>query len=201
MTRYFTSFIASLLFTSVVLAGQDQAEIEQESEQGEAVEIFAEGGSEIGDLVPTAPQVSGRQIEEIQVIGARTFFSLRMQIVEEENKLYGMFNELNSNDDFDIECQKIAPTGTHISQRVCEPRFVIEMRARMARDWVSGIGELNSTSDLGVETADQMGKLEEEHDRIAIEHPEYLETLRSFADLQAALKLKKEDQWRNLFGN
>jgi len=201
MTRYFTSFIASLLFTSVVLAGQDQLEIEQEPEQGEAVEIFAEGGSEIGDLVPTAPQVSGRQIEEIQVIGARTFFSLRMQIVEEENKLYGMFNELNSNDDFDIECQKIAPTGTHISQRVCEPRFVIEMRARMARDWVSGIGELNSTSDLGVETADQMGKLEEEHDRIAIEHPEYLETLRSFADLQAALKFKKEDQWRNLFGN
>jgi hypothetical protein len=46
-----------------------------------------------------------------------------------------------------------------------------------------------------------MGKLEEEHDRIAIEHPEYLETLRSFADLQAALKFKKEDQWRNLFGN
>lgn len=201
MTRSFTSFIASLLFTSVVLAGQDQAEIEQEPEQGEAVEIFAEGGSEIGDLVPAAPQVSGRQIEEIQVIGARTFFSLRMQIVEEENKLYGMFNELNSNDDFDIECQKIAPTGTHISQRVCEPRFVIEMRARMARDWVSGIGELNSTSDLGVETADQMEKLEEEHDRIAIEHPEYLETLRSFADLQAALKFKKEDQWRNLFGN
>lgn len=201
MTRSFTSFIASLLFSSVVLAGQDQAEIEQEPEQGEAVEIFAEGGSEIGDLVPAAPQVSGRQIEEIQVIGARTFFSLRMQIVEEENKLYGMFNELNSNDDFDIECQKIAPTGTHISQRVCEPRFVIEMRARMARDWVSGIGELNSTSDLGVETADQMEKLEEEHDRIAIEHPEYLETLRSFADLQAALKFKKEDQWRNLFGN
>ncbi|MDE0733592.1 MAG: hypothetical protein OSB72_11110 [Gammaproteobacteria bacterium] len=201
MTRSFTSFIASLLFSSVVLAGQDQAEIEQEPEQGEAVEIFAEGGSEIGGLVPAAPQVSGRQIEEIQVIGARTFFSLRMQIVEEENKLYGMFNELNSNDDFDIECQKIAPTGTHISQRVCEPRFVIEMRARMARDWVSGIGELNSTSDLGVETADQMEKLEEEHDRIAIEHPEYLETLRSFADLQAALKFKKEDQWRNLFGN
>ena len=201
MTRSFTSFIASLLFSSVVLAGQDQAEIEQEPEQGEAVEIFAEGGSEIGDLVPTAPQVSGRQIEEIQVIGARTFFSLRMQIVEEENKLYGMFNELNSNDDFDIECENIAPTGTHISQRVCEPRFVIEMRASMAQDWLLGIGELNSTSDLRVETADQMAKLEEEHDRIVIEHPEYLETLRNFADLQATLKLKKENQWRDLFGN
>ncbi len=114
------------------MAGQDQAEIEQESEQGEAVEIFAEGGSEMGDLVPAAPQVSGRQIEEIRVIGARTFFSLRMQIVEEENKLYGIFNELNSNDDFDIECEKIAPTGTHISQRVCEPRFVKEC----VREWL-----------------------------------------------------------------
>jgi hypothetical protein len=60
---------------------------------------------------------------------------------------------------------------------------------------------LNSTSDLRVETADQMEKLEEEHDRIVIEHPEYLETLRNFSDLQATLKLKKENQWRDLFGN
>jgi len=201
MARSFSIFIALLLFTTAVLAGQGQAEIKQEVEEYEAVETLAEGISEAGNPVPTAPQDSGRQIEEIQVIGTRTFFRLRMQIVEEENKLYGMFNELNSNDDFDIECENIAPTGTHISQRVCEPRFVIEMRASMAQDWLLGIGELNSTSDLRVETADQMAKLEEEHDRIVIEHPEYLETLRNFADLQATLKLKKENQWRDLFGN
>ena len=201
MTRFFITFIASLLLASAAFAGQDQAEIDQESEQDGAVEIFVEANSETDNQVRTAPQASGRQIEEIRVIGARTFFSLRMQIVEEENKLYGIFNELNSDDDFDIECAKIAPTGTHISQRVCEPRFVIEMRSRMARDWISGIGELNSTSDLRVETADQMAKLEEEHDRIVIEHPEYLETLRNFSDLQATLKLKKENQWRDLFGN
>jgi len=46
-----------------------------------------------------------------------------------------------------------------------------------------------------------MAKLEEEHDRIVIEHPEYLETLRNFSDLQATLKLKKENQWRDLFSN
>jgi len=201
MARSFSIFIALLLFTTAVLAGQGQAEIKQEIEEYEAVETLAEGISEASNPVPTAPQDSGRQIEEIQVIGTRTFFRLRMQIVEEENKLYGMFNELNSNDDFDIECENIAPTGTHISQRVCEPRFVIEMRASMAQDWLLGIGELNSTSDLRVETADQMAKLEEEHDRIVIEHPEYLETLRNFVDLQTALKLKKENQWRDLFGN
>ena len=63
-----------------------------------------------------------------------------MEIVDEENKIFSMFNELNSDDDFDILCDNIAPTGSHIRQRVCEPRFVKRNASSngsrlYARDW------------------------------------------------------------------
>ncbi|MFL2873600.1 MAG: hypothetical protein ACJZ8M_09750 [Pseudohongiellaceae bacterium] len=101
------------------------------------------------------PQASDRPIEEIQVLGTRTLYSIRMEIVDEENKIFSMFNELNSDDRFDILCDKIAPTGSHIQQRVCEPRFVTETRAQMTQDYVRGIGMLVESSAVMAETCDR----------------------------------------------
>ena len=152
----------------------------------------------------STPQASDRPIEEIQVLGTRTLYSIRMEIVDEENKIFSMFNELNSDDRFDIFCDNIAPTGSHIKQRVCEPRFVTDMRARMAQDYLRGIGMLNGSSDLEVETALEREELEKEHLRIATEYPEYLEMLTELTNLRATLKSRRDDQWskwRELFGN
>ena len=115
-----------------------------------------------------------------------------------------MFNELNSDDRFDIFCDNIAPTGSHIKQRVCEPRFVTDMRARMAQDYLRGIGMLNGSSDLEVETALEREELEKEHLRIAVEHPEYLEMLTELTNLRDTLESRRNEQWskwRELFGN
>ena len=147
---------------------------------------------------------SDRPIEEIQVLGSRTLYSIRMEIVDEENKIFSMFNELNSDDGFDILCDNIAPTGSHIRERVCEPRFVTETRARMAQDFMLGIGLLNESSDLEIETRPQQDKLEQEHLRIAAEYPEYLEMLTKLMNLRATLQARRDDQWsrwRELFGN
>ena len=131
-------------------------------------------------------------------------YSIRMEIVDEENKIFSMFNELNSDDRFDILCDNIAPTGSHIKQRVCEPRFVTETRAQMTQDYVRGIGMLVGSSDLEVETAMEREELEKEHLRIAVEHPEYLEMLTELTNLRDTLESRRNDQWskwRELFGN
>ena len=149
-------------------------------------------------------QASDRPIEEIQVLGTRTLYSIRMEIVDEENKIFSMFNELNSDDRFDILCDNIAPTGSHIKQRVCEPRFVTETRAQMTQDYVRGIGMLVGSSDLEVETAMEREELEKEHLRIAVEYPEYLEMLTELTNLRDTLESRRNDQWskwRELFGN
>ena len=67
-------------------------------------------------------------LEEITVVGERSFFAIRFQIREAEDGLYAMFNELNSNDDFDIECKVIRSTKSHIPRRRCEPMFLTKAR-------------------------------------------------------------------------
>ena len=190
--------IAVFFASNLSFASQEETNLESEAIGGNQVEV------ETNNSPDTRTQDSDRPIEEIQVLGSRTLYSIRMEIVDEENKIFSMFNELNSDDDFDILCDNIAPTGSHIRQRVCEPRFVTETRARMAQDFMLGIGALNESSDLGVETKLQQDELEKEHLRIAAEYPEYLEMLTKLMNLRATLETRKDDQWsrwRELFGN
>ena len=194
--------VSFLLIPNFLFGNQDQDGIEAGIETESQEQINEETDSL--NATSSIPQASGRPIEEIQVLGTRTLYSIRMEIVDEENKIFSMFNELNSDDRFDILCDNIAPTGSHIKQRVCEPRFVTDMRARMAQDYLRGIGMLNGSSDLEMETALEREELEKEHLRIAVEHPEYLEMLTELTNLRDTLESRRNDQWskwRELFGN
>ena len=192
--------IAVFCASNLSFASQEETNLESESETIGVNQVEVETNNSTDNRT----RDSDRPIEEIQVLGSRTLYSIRMEIVDEENKIFSMFNELNSDDDFDILCDNIAPTGSHIRQRVCEPRFVTETRARMAQDFMLGIGALNESSDLGVETKLQQDELEKEHLRITAEYPEYLEMLTKLMNLRATLETRKDDQWsrwRELFGN
>ena len=194
--------VSFLLIPNFLFGNQDQDGIEAGIETESQEQINEETDSL--NTTSSIPQASDRPIEEIQVLGTRTLYSIRMEIVDEENKIFSMFNELNSDDRFDILCDNIAPTGSHIKQRVCEPRFVTETRAQMTQDYVRGIGMLVGSSDLEVETAMEREELEKEHLRIAVEHPEYLEMLTELTNLRNTLESRRNDQWskwRELFGN
>ena len=194
--------VSFLLIPNFLFGNQDQDGIEAGIETENQEQINEETDSL--NTTWSIPQASDRPIEEIQVLGTRTLYSIRMEIVDEENKIFSMFNELNSDDRFDILCDNIAPTGSHIKQRVCEPRFVTETRAQMTQDYVRGIGMLVGSSDLEVETAMEREELEKEHLRIAVEHPEYLEMLTELTNLRDTLESRRNDQWskwRELFGN
>ena len=194
--------VSFLLIPNFLFGNQDPDGIEAGIETENQEQINEETNSL--NTSSSIPQASDRPIEEIQVLGTRTLYSIRMEIVDEENKIFSMFNELNSDDRFDILCDNIAPTGSHIKQRVCEPRFVTETRAQMTQDYVRGIGMLVGSSDLEVETAMEREELEKEHLRIAVEHPEYLEMLTELTNLRGTLESRRNDQWskwRELFGN
>ena len=192
--------VSFLLIPNFLFGNQDGFDTTPETEDQKQIEQETNSPN----TATSTPQASDRPIEEIQVLGTRTLYSIRMEIVDEENKIFSMFNELNSDDRFDILCDNIAPTGSHIKQRVCEPRFVTETRAQMTQDYVRGIGMLVGSSDLEVETAMEREELEKEHLRIAVEHPEYLEMLTELTNLRDTLESRRNDQWskwRELFGN
>ena len=194
--------VSFLLIPNFLFGNQDQDGIEAGIETESQEQINEETDSL--NTTSSIPQASDRPIEEIQVLGTRTLYSIRMEIVDEENKIFSMFNELNSDDRFDILCDKIAPTGSHIQQRVCEPRFVTETRAQMTQDYVRGIGMLVESSAVMAETAIEREEIAREHLRIAAEYPEYLEMLTALTNLRATLKSRRDAQWgklRDLFDN
>ena len=193
--------VSFLLIPNFLFGNQDQDGIEAGIETENQEQVNEETDSL--NTTSSIPQASDRPIEEIQVLGTRTLYSIRMEIVDEENKIFSMFNELNSDDRFDILCDNIAPTGSHIQQRVCEPRFVIETRAQMTQDYVRGIGMLVESSAVMAETATEREEIAKEHLRIAAEYPEYLEMLTALTNLRATLESRRDAQWgkwRELLG-
>ena len=102
--------IAVFFASNLLFASQEKTNLESKPETISGNQVQVETNNSPDGGTPD----SDRPIEEIQVLGSRTLYSIRMEIVDEENKIFSMFNELNSDDDFDILCDNIAPTGSHI---------------------------------------------------------------------------------------
>ena len=73
---------------------------------------------------------------------------LRAEIEKIQNEFYRVFNASNDDDDFDIVCQSFTQTGTNISERACEPKFVTDRRGQNAKDYQDGFDELLSQEAL-----------------------------------------------------
>jgi hypothetical protein len=52
-------------------------------------------------------------------------------------RAYGIFNEINSTDDFDVTCNLEESTGTRLSRQVCAPRFEGRISSRAAKDYLA----------------------------------------------------------------
>jgi hypothetical protein len=66
---------------------------------------------------PSSPK---NELDEVTVNGERVKIeAMRKQIVELEDNFYDRYNELNTNDDFDIHCIEEARTGTRFIKRSC----------------------------------------------------------------------------------
>ena len=63
-------------------------------------------------------------IEEITITGPRTLANARRQIERAEDIQFDLFNDLVEDNEFMIVCQKITQTGSFITERDCEPRFM-----------------------------------------------------------------------------
>ena len=88
---------------------------------------------ETEDAEPENISIPGLAIEEIVVYREQTLQSLRLEVYRVEEAFYDTFNAVNSDDEYDISCERRAPTGTHMKFRICEARFVKELHEELAR--------------------------------------------------------------------
>ena len=132
-----------------------------------------------------------RPIEEITVLGERTFFTLRLEIGAAEEEVYGLFNELNINDDFDVTCTWEVYTGSHFKRRSCMAAYLREAQAENTQNYLKGIDMQLDLSGVKGEVRDQTLAMEAEMAQLALDNPEFSQALRKLAELLGALNTKK----------
>lgn len=131
------------------------------------------------------------EIEEIIVRG-RSFGDLRFEIRRSEEAVFARFNELNSSDDFDIEC-RIEKIYGHRG-RTCMPNFVRDLQARAAVEMARAM-QGQGDSGLGFLYAQQARRLQADLDaemrRLAAEDPDLQDAIAEFSAAQLALLLAR----------
>ncbi len=103
---------------------------------------------------------SGAEQDAI-VIDDLTVPQLRSEIEKIQTEFYRVFNNLNEGDEFDIVCHSYTPTGSNISERACEPQFMIRRRGQNAKDYQDGTDELLSPAALVDEMQAELQQLTE----------------------------------------
>jgi hypothetical protein len=139
-------------------------------------------------LAQNAPAPSPvADVEEVVVPG-RTPENIRVEIERLETAVYDRFNELNSNDEFDIHCFMQAPTGSNIPVRRCAPNFAVRAESaagrQMLRDGRSGAGNNNNPAEQRGQMEEKGRELTAEIQRVAREDEELLRDLMRLDELK-----------------
>lgn len=131
--------------------------------------------------------------EEVEIIGQRQLFMLEEQLLEAEDAVYALYNELNTDDLYDISCVWEKPLGTNMRHRVCRPGFIDRAERSRGQEFMSGITGMGFTTGTSVELDHERHnpilkrKLEE-----AVENsPELADLMMHHQELKSALDERK----------
>ncbi len=146
------------------------------------VQATAIDSADLADIM--GPEAAG-MTEEVIVRG-QTPGALRIQIELAEEAVYDRFNEINSNDEFDIHCEEIAFTGSRMLTRFCQPNFWHATEENIAYETVRLLQGSAFSMPTGVfrgEAHYKRQQMREEMEQLAREDEEFLDALRHLYSL------------------
>jgi hypothetical protein len=144
--------------------------------------------------VPTDATAQPRQTIEEVIVRGRSYGELRAQIRIRQDAVFARFNEINSDDAFDIECKMEPRLESHILERSCLSNSWREQSANYAKAWLRGArGEPDSISaDYRGEQLRMQALLKEEMRRLAYEDAELGAAVLQLGQAMQALQLRTE---------
>lgn len=66
--------------------------------------------------------------------GEKSIGELRKEAETAEKELFSIFNDINSNDDYDVRCKKEKTLGSRRKVQVCTPKFQRRIESTMSAD-------------------------------------------------------------------
>ena len=128
---------------------------------------------------------SAEAIDEITVLGTRSLRTMQRQIERADETLFGLFNELNTDNNYDVYCRDENRVGSKIKFRVCKSNFE---RGVMPEEWEDAVSsDISSTFELPkAELRRHREAMRQEMIRLVVEHPELMKALDRRTALQQA---------------
>ena len=144
-------------------------------------------------------------VDDEVVVRGRRLADFRAELQAARVRVYDLFNELNSDDAFDVHCQLEDGTGTRMRQQTCRPQFKDEISSEAAEAWVEGIrdacgGQLTQdcifseaanqgrSAALAVESTEPLmqKRFALEMARVVAEHPEMQQAIVDYEAVERA---------------
>jgi hypothetical protein len=142
-----------------------------------AAEGEASEGSPTGATAASRPAPVDRDIEEIEIIGQRSNQALRLEIQRVEERMFSLFNDLNSSDEFDVTCGKVTHTGTLIPVWECDVGYLKRARHLDALDFLQFGFPARTEEQLYWDLREKSVEMNTEMRALALEHPELAEAM------------------------
>ncbi len=109
--------------------------------------------------------------EEIVVYGKKNIVNLRYAVYTAEDNFFAAYNKFNSNDDFDVSCDKVFSIEAHRRLRICKANFLLDYERKFAMGWNPNLASIRRKEKI----------LVEEMQKQISEHPELLEVFTELA--------------------
>ena len=123
--------------------------------------------------------------EEIVVYGKRSLIHLRQELYTAEENFFVVFNSLNSDDEYDVNCNYVFRIRAHRRLRECTPKFAKEFEAELANKFFTpNLARLRKKEKL----------LVEEMVIQVSEHPELLEVFTELAKAKRDYDSKRQSR-------
>ncbi len=110
--------------------------------------------------------------EEIVVYGKKNIVNLRYAVYTAEDNFFAAYNKFNSNDDFDVSCDKVFSIAAHRRLRICKANFLLDYEREFAMGWNPNLASIRRKEKI----------LVEEMQKQISEHPELLEVFTELAN-------------------
>ena len=113
--------------------------------------------------------------EEIVVYGKKNIVNLRYAVYTAEDNFFAVYNKFNSNDDFDVSCDKVFSIAAHRRLRICKAIFLLDYERKFAMGWNPNFASIRRKEKILVE-------------EMQTQVSEHLELLEVFTELANAMR-------------
>ena len=137
-----------------------------------------------------AEQSPSDPIEEVIVYGDKTLYHYRLEMYRAQDLVFTAFNEINSDDQFDVHCNYEASPGTRIRRHVCKANFVREAEENEALGFM--LRQPHNPSRTAI--MQKHNELMEEMDRLVAENPRLREAVVKYGHAIQSLEIARHEK-------